>query len=209
MIEFFNYLKKIFGMDEKPRRNTAPVEPQPTVENDTYVAQIYAEPIIEEPEVEQHFQSQREDAKIVAPVSKVVESIEPQEDISEFIIHKRNATESIPSEHENNAKAIKGDNVNVMGLLCSLADMIVEYDSYLLRIQDSEVRQIIELFQHRIIESLYANGVEKIKNEKVFNCLEHVTIPFSITSDGMPIREVKREGLVLGERVLLKAQVIV
>ena len=139
----------------------------------------------------------------------MVNYIEPHEDIPEFVIHKRNASESICSEPENNAQVIKEDHVNVTGLLHSLADMIVEYDSYLLKIQDSEARQIIELLQHRLIESMSLNGVETMKNNSVFNCIEHVAVPFSVVPDGTPIKEVKRIGLVFGNNILLKAQVTI
>jgi len=196
-------------MDGKAWRDTAPMESQPTSENDTYVAQIYTEPVVERSEVEQDFELQREETEIVAPVSKVVKSIEPHADIPEFVIHKGNATGSIPSEQENNAEAIKEEQVNVMGLLHSLTDMIVEYDSYLLRIQNPEVRHVIELLQHRLIENLSSNGIETTKNHTVFNCIEHVTVPFSIVPDGTPIKEVKRLGLVLGKNILLKAQVTI
>ena len=210
MNELFKRIKKILGIDEELKCDTNSQDSQSIVENDTYVEPIYITPYLKESGEDQCLNSQKiEDARTVEHVYEDGKSCVNEEEIQEFIIHKDNHTDSMTSEYEDTVEDVKNNQVNVVGLLHSLADIILEYDSYILRIQDPEVKQAIELFQQRLIESLSSNGVETIKNLTKFNCMEHVTIPFSVVSDGTPIKEVKRIGFIMGNQVLLKAQVFI
>lgn len=87
--------------------------------------------------------------------------------------------------------------------------IIEEFDSYLLRIENDDAKALISLFQHRLIESLLESGLKKIDNDKMYNCLRHTLVPYDVIPNGIPIRDIKRCGLINGNHVVLKAQVTV
>ena len=90
-----------------------------------------------------------------------------------------------------------------------ICELIHEFDSYILQTDSYDVKQVIEVMQYRLIETLCKNGITPIDNDTSFNSLRHVSVPFAIIPDGTPIKEFKRIGLLFDNKVLLKAQVIV
>ena len=94
-------------------------------------------------------------------------------------------------------------------LVKDLIDLIAEFDATLRNVADDEVRQILEMCQYRIMESLLNNGLSPIDSNATFDHLLHIPVPYSIVEDGTPIKEFKRIGLRDDCVVYLKAQVVV
>ena len=116
--------------------------------------------------------------------------------------------ESLKDNSENETPNNEGSE-RVVHLQKNIISTIEEFDTYLSRIENEDAKELITLFQLRLIESLVESGLDRIDDDKYFNCLRHVAVPFSIVPDGTPIREIKRNGIIRGNRVLLKAQVTV
>lgn len=210
MYDLISFIKKLFGMNNESKRVEELLEVQPTPDSDTYVPQVYIDTVTGKVEKNEftELQNKMEDAETF----EVGESVSSQEPIEEFVLSNHSSAEFAENNHNCNRFVVNDGTrsfVNVEGLLNSLTDIIEEYDSYLQRVDNEEVKQIIELLQHRLLECISANGVRTIKDVSEFNCLEHVSVPFAIIKDGTPIKEVKRVGLVWNDTVLLKAQVII
>ena len=140
------------------------------------------------------------------PIESVLEEDKKNEDETEPIIDI--PVESVLKEDEGNEVSLcQEENGVALKLFSSFADLINEFDTYLLQTQNEETKQMIELCQYRLIESMAANGATPIDKDTKYNCLRHVPIPFSIVQDGMPITEVLRIGLEYNGRIVLKAKV--
>lgn len=110
-----------------------------------------------------------------------------------------------PSLNENEQKP----DIIIDGIGEDICELIHEFDSYILQTDSYDVKQVIEVMQYRLIETLCKNGITPIDNDTSFNSLRHVSVPFAFIPDGTPIKEFKRIGLLFDNKVLLKAQVIV
>lgn len=113
-------------------------------------------------------------------------------------IEKSGVRELDNKEYVPNSKLVK-----------DLIDLITEFDAILRNVADDEVRQIIEMCQYRIMESLLNNGLSPIDSDAAFDHSLHIPVPYSIVEDGTPIKEFKRIGLRDDSIVYLKAQVVV
>ena len=197
-------------MNQEPNHKQESSEIRHIAESDTNVPQVYTDFVSELAKYGPSDKSHDNEVKqVIEDLGKENSEI-TDEPLDDFVITNYSSVERASKKIENEENVIKdecGTAIRIKELLHSLVNIIEEYDSYLQRVQDSEVRQLIELLQHRLIECLTANGVETIKNKTVFNCLEHVAIPFSVVPDGTHIKEVIRDGLVFEGMVLLKSQV--
>lgn len=97
------------------------------------------------------------------------------------------------------------DDENLHHFQDNVISVIEEFDSYLARIDNDDAKELISLFQHRLIESLAYSGLEKIDSDTSFNCRRHNPVPFQIVSDGTPINEIIRVGLSRNGCPVLKA----
>ena len=118
-----------------------------------------------------------------------------------------------PSHNSDDVSESGKDSAMRFELISQLSKDVVavieEFDSYICRIENEDAKELITLFQYRLIEALVKAGLERIKNDTAYNCLRHTPIPFAVVPDGTPIKEIKRCGISSGNRVLLKAQVVV
>lgn len=146
------------------------------------------------------------ETEIDIPIESVLKEDEKNKDETEPIIGI--PVESVLKEEAGKEMSLclKG-NGDILKLFTSLSDLINEFDTYLLQTQNEETKQMIEVFQYRLIESLEANGAIPIDKDTEFDCLKHVPVPFSIVQDGMPIKEILRIGLKYNGSVILKARV--
>lgn len=97
--------------------------------------------------------------------------------------------------------------IEVIGI--AVGNLIKEFDSYFERTVSDDAKQLIEIMQYRLIETASTWGISPIDNDTIFDVLRHVPVPFSIVPDGTPIKGIKRTGLTLGDKVLLKAQIVI
>lgn len=140
-------------------------------------------------------------------------------DMPDYFVMKRNDQVNVVSEmfleYPFNEKPNKpvdmtpSSNSSIEAFGSAIGNLINEFDSYFSRTSSDDAKQVIEMMQYRLIETAVSIGISSIDQETIFDVLRHVPIPFSIVTNGTPIREVKRSGLVFGDKVLLKAQVVI
>lgn len=100
-------------------------------------------------------------------------------------------------------------NNDISNLQDTIISIIEEFDSYINRINNDDARELVSLFQHRLIESLAESGLDKIDNDTLFDSLRHVAVPFRIIPKGSKIIDIHRPGLLRNDVVVLKALVAV
>lgn len=133
-------------------------------------------------------------------------TIQPEEPMNETEIDI--PLESVLKDEEVNEKELaREDNDRIVKLFISFSEIINEFDTYILRTENEETKQIIGLCQYRLIEAMVSNGATPIDKDVEFDCLRHVPVPFSIVQDGMPIKEILRIGLEYDGKIVLKAKV--
>ena len=133
-------------------------------------------------------------------------TIQPEEPMNETEIDI--PLESVLKDEEVNEKELaREDNDRIVKLFISFSEIINEFDTYILRTENEETKQIIGLCQYRLIEAMVSNGATPIDKDIEFDCLRHMPVPFSIVQDGMLIKEILRIGLEYNGRVVLKAKV--
>ena len=86
---------------------------------------------------------------------------------------------------------------------------IEEFDSYINRIENDDTKELISLFQLRLIDSLANSGLDKIDEETNYSCLRHTPVPFQVIPEGSSISEIKRAGLARDGQIVLKALVVI
>lgn len=195
-MKLFDYIKQLFSHREY-KEESIPTYKDDSEEQETYYVPPFEESVIDKSETNSDESS--------STSTNNIDSIRGEEDIAD------NTTDSF-SKTDNNSKNEISNNEEtdrVVQLQQNVISTIEEFDSYLSRIENEDAKELITLFQHRLIESLVESGLDRIDDDKYFNCLRHVVVPFSIVPEGTPIKEIKRNGIIHGNRVLLKAQVIV
>lgn len=108
----------------------------------------------------------------------------------------------------NSGERVEKTNHNDYELLLeNLSNLIRELDSYQLRLETEEAKNIIDIASLHLIEAMEDGAIEIINNDTVFNILHHTAIPSQNVLNGTPIKETIRPGLKLGNKVLVRAQV--
>lgn len=143
------------------------------------------------------------------------QDIPPIEDIlidetEEVVLSETQRTTDIPKNDE----ILKSPSTEVVvekknfDFFKSLADIILEFDNHYQRIGNRDTKNMIELFQYRLIQVMENNGAKAIDGEKSFNSMRHIPIPIAIVDEGVKIRSFVRKGLEMDNQIVLKAQVI-
>lgn len=104
------------------------------------------------------------------------------------------------------------DNLDLSVLLSGFSDIIREFDSYKERTESTESKELIKLFQYRVIEAMVQGGLTPIDEytTMVFDIMKHSPIPYKAVEQGSPIQKYERIGLCDNRgKVYLRAQVIV
>lgn len=89
-----------------------------------------------------------------------------------------------------------------------MADIIEELDLVKKKLVDEETAQMVGFCQERIIEGLVNAGAVLIENEEKFSSQRHMPSPYGIYPDGVEIRQTLRPGVIVQDRVVLKAIVL-
>jgi len=87
------------------------------------------------------------------------------------------------------------------------SELITEFESYKSRFETEEGKTMAETIQNRLTELLTKYGAQLIIGDKEFDVLRHTAVPAQYVDDGTPIREFIRPGIIMGKKVLIRAQV--
>lgn len=198
-MKLIDYIKQLFSSGEYDE------EIVPTYKDDSEDQETYYVPPFEE----QNF-----DEPSIGDLAASMDEISP---------HSINSTDSVQDKESNAANSSNpssdSDNNSEKEishtedinrgsqLQKDVISTIEEFDTYLSRIENEDAKELVSLFQHRLIEAMVTNGATPIDKETEFDCLRHVPVPFSIVRDRTPIKEVLRIGLEYNGSVVLKARV--
>lgn len=95
------------------------------------------------------------------------------------------------------------DNSPYMSLANSCCDLVKELD----KLKSEDNQELIELINSRIKEGLISSGAEPIAEETSYDVIRHTAIGKSIVRKGTPITSIIEPGVVIGDKVMIKAQV--
>lgn len=95
------------------------------------------------------------------------------------------------------------DNSPYMSLADSCCDLIKELD----KLKSEDNQELIDLVNSRIKEGLISSGAEPIAEETSYDVIRHTAVGKSIVRKGTPISSTIEPGVVIDDRVMIKAKV--
>lgn len=198
-MKLIDYIKQLFSSGEY-EEEIIPTYKDYSEGQETYYAPPLEEQNFEEPSIDNSETYVDESSSISM---NNIDSIGYREDNT---IHTNETSYKSDNNLEN--KTLHNEETErVVRLQKDVISAIEEFDTYLSRIENEDAKELITLFQYRLIESLVASGATPIDKDIEFDCLRHVPVPFSIVKDGTPIKEILRIGLEYNGNVILKAKV--
>lgn len=194
-----DFIMQLFSSGEYDEE-IVPTHKDDSEDQETYYVPPYEEQNFDESSIGDPAASQEE----IPPFSfNSIDSIQDEDG------HAANASNPF-SELDNNSEEEISHTEEVnrgFQLQKDVISTIEEFDTYLSRIENEDAKELVSLFQYRLIEAMVKSGSTPIDKEIEFDCLRHVPVPFSIVQDGTPIKEVLRIGLEYNGSVVLKARV--
>lgn len=200
-MKFFEYLKHFFSSGEYVNEK-APIVYEDNQDFESYYVPP-AENMFPNENISEYTRPQEEDFYFHSPEVIVVDPIK-NDDSESMQDSQPEANIDLPEP----VPQIKNDE-ELHHFQDNVISVIEEFDSYLNRIENGDAKELVSLFQHRLVESLAKSGLEKIDSDTVFNCLKHTPVPFQIIPDGKSLKGIKRAGLIRNGEIILKALVIV
>lgn len=115
-------------------------------------------------------------------------------------------TENLDSTSYDNCKKInKNDNKETLPIINELVELIIEFDRTKSKLIASESVEIISFCQNRIIESIVKQSGDLINNDTIYSNERHIPMPFIIAPNGSTIKKISRPGIIINNKVVLKA----
>lgn len=201
-MKLFDCIKQLFSYGEF-EEETAPTYKDDSEDQEICYIPPYEEPNYDEPSITDNSETNIDEASSIPKNN--IDSISDKEDV---VVNEAVLSSKLGNNSANETPSDEGME-RIAQLQKNVISTIEEFDTYLSKIDNEDAKALIALFQHRLIESLVESGLDRIDDDKMYNCLRHVLVPYSIVTDGTPIREFKRYGIIQGNQVLLKAQVTV
>lgn len=90
-------------------------------------------------------------------------------------------------------------------IVSDLTELISEFDMTKKNLKNDEAIEIISFCQNRIIECISNHCGNLISDDTLFSNDRHTPSPFEIVQNGRKIRKVLRPGIIVKNKVLLKA----
>lgn len=124
-----------------------------------------------------------------------------------------NLAENSPSEiidtesGEITKKTSLLDNEKLVKVFSECADIIKELDRLSPHLKSTDSQQLLELINERLREALFLSGGEPISNDTTFNSVRHICPDNIMAKDGAPIDSFIESGVILEDRVFVRAKV--
>lgn len=109
-------------------------------------------------------------------------------------------TEIVESESEATSLL---DNSPYMSLADSCCDLVKELD----KLKSEDNQELVDLVNSRIKEGLISSGAEPIAEESTYDVIRHTAVGRSIVRKGTPISSTIEPGVVIDDKVMIKAKV--
>lgn len=117
-----------------------------------------------------------------------------------------NHPESLESmENEIDENSNHDENETSLPIVNQLVELITEFDMAKSKLIDTESIEIVSFCQNRIIESIVNHCGDLINSDTIYSNERHIPMPFMIVPNGSIIKKVLRPGIIMNNKVLLKA----
>ena len=99
------------------------------------------------------------------------------------------------------------DNKPLVKMFSECADLLKEIDRISPRFKSEDSKILIEMLNERLRTAMYLSGGEPIDKEQKFDPIRHVCHNNLLAEEGCQIVETIEAGVLIGERVFIKAKV--
>ena len=99
------------------------------------------------------------------------------------------------------------DNEKLVKIFSECADIIKELDRLSPHLKSTDSQQLLELINERLRQALFLSGGEPISNDTTFNSVRHICPDNIMAKDGAPIDSFIESGVILEDRVFVRAKV--
>ena len=113
-------------------------------------------------------------------------------------------SEDVPSEVVESSLL---DNKPLVKVFAECADLLNELDGLTKNLKSEREQFLLQMVREKIRTALILSGGTPIDNDEVFDIIRHFCVNCNHANNGMPIQEFVESGIMLGERVFVRAKV--
>jgi superfamily II RNA helicase len=99
------------------------------------------------------------------------------------------------------------DNKPLVKVFAECADLLNELDSLSKNLKSEREQFLLQMVREKIRSALILSGGTPIDCDEVFDIIRHFSLNCNHANNGMPIQEFVESGIMLGERVFVRAKV--
>ena len=134
--------------------------------------------------------------------------------VTETVAQEKVEDQTLPVENEESAdvpsEAVEPsllDNKPLVKVFAECADLLNELDDMAGNFKSEREQFLLQMVRERIRSVLILSGGTPIDGDEVFDIIRHFSLNCDQANDGMPIQEFVEAGIMLGERVFVRAKV--
>lgn len=113
-------------------------------------------------------------------------------------------SEDVPSEVVESSLL---DNKPLVKVFAECADLLNELDGLTKNLKSEREQFLLQMVREKIRTALILSGGTPIDNDEVFDIIRHFCVNCNHANNGMPIQDFVESGIMLGERVFVRAKV--
>lgn len=113
-------------------------------------------------------------------------------------------SEDVPSEVVESSLL---DNKPLVKVFAECADLLNELDGLAKSLKSEREQFLLQMVREKIRSALILSGGTPIDSDEVFDIIRHFSLNCNHANNGMPIQEFVESGIMLGERVFVRAKV--
>lgn len=113
-------------------------------------------------------------------------------------------SEDVPSEVVESSLL---DNKQLVKVFAECADLLNELDDLAKNLKSEREQFLLQMVREKIRTALFLSGGTPIDSDEVFDIIRHFSVNCNHANNGMPIQEFVESGIMLGERVFVRAKV--
>lgn len=201
-MRLLDYVKQIFSSGEYVNEDNHSIHDEDSQDFESYYVPP-AEDVFPNQNALEETKPQEEGYTSQPQEALVVDS--PQYNDSEIVQNSQSEANMVLPETDSKIK----DDEKLYHFQDNVISIIEEFDSYINRTENDDAKELVSLFQHRLIESLVESGLERIDSDTSYKCIRHLPVPFQIIPEGKLLKETIRMGLLRKGNVVLKALVTI
>ena len=133
---------------------------------------------------------------------------------TETVAQEKVEDQASPAENEGSedvtSEAVEPsllDNKPLVKVFAECADLLNELEDIAKNFKSEREQFLLQMVRERIRSALILSGGTPIDGDEVFDIIRHISLNCDRANDGMPIQEIVEAGIMLGERVFVRAKV--